>query len=221
MAAVLPWLHRRLVTAPEQTPRRLVYVLPARSLADQTAAVIRTWLDRLGLADQVGLHLLAGGAVQDGRWRRHPESTAILVGTQDVLLSRALMRGFADDRRMAAVSYGLLHNDAQWVFDELHLFGPAVATGVRLQRLREQLGTAAPTRTLWMSSTWDANGPDGSVVRVSPPTVAPHGGSGGWSSRPSATSSSWCVPCSTPTSPAPGPSPCSTPWSAPAPSTGR
>lgn len=169
VAAVLPWLHRRLVTDPDRTPRRLVYVLPARSLADRTADRIREWLDRLGLADEVGLHLLAGGSVQDGSWRRHPERTAILVGTQDLLLSRALMRGFADNRRMAAVSYGLLHNDAQWVFDELHLFGPALATGVRLQRLRERLGTAAPTHTLWMSSTWDANGPnepDGRVLRV-------------------------------------------------------
>ncbi|MEY9962737.1 CRISPR-associated endonuclease/helicase Cas3 [Streptacidiphilus sp. MAP12-16] len=159
VAAVLPWLYRRLVSAPERTPRRLVYVLPLHSLADQTFARVGEWLDRLGRADEVGLHLLTGGSAQDGLWRRRPERTAILVGTHDMLLSRALMRGFADSQEMAPVSYGLLHTDTQWVFDEMHLLGPALPTSVQLQRLRDLLGTSAPTRTMWMSSTWDPNGP--------------------------------------------------------------
>ncbi|MGW2254727.1 type I-G CRISPR-associated helicase/endonuclease Cas3g [Kitasatospora sp. NPDC001660] len=151
-AAVLPWLHRRLVGAPGDTPRRLVLVLPRHSLADQTLVRVRGWLDRLGLLGEVGLHLLAGGAAQDGGWRRNPERTAVLIGTHDLVLSRALMRGHADWRPMAPVSYGLLHNDAQWVFDELLLLGPALRTSVRLQMLRDQLGTTAATRTMWMSS---------------------------------------------------------------------
>jgi CRISPR-associated endonuclease/helicase Cas3 len=155
VAAVLPWLYRRLVSAPDRTPRRLVYVLPQHSLADQTFARIGEWLDRLARADEVGLHLIAGASAQAGRWRRHPEQTAILVGTHDMLLSRALMRGFADSGQMAPVSYGLLHTDTQWVFDEMHLLGAGLATSVQLQRLRDELGTPAPTATMWMSSTWD------------------------------------------------------------------
>ncbi|WP_344664888.1 CRISPR-associated endonuclease Cas3'' [Catenulispora yoronensis] len=83
---------------------------------------------------------------------RHPERTAILVGTHDLLLSRALMRGFAGSRRIAPVEYGLLNNDAQWVFDGVERLGPGLATSVRLQRMRDAMGTVAPTASLWMSS---------------------------------------------------------------------
>ncbi|MCW2915906.1 MAG: hypothetical protein JWN52_3974 [Actinomycetia bacterium] len=166
VAAVLPWLYRRLVSAPEQTPRRLVYVLPQHSLAEQTFARVGEWLDRLGCAEEVGLHLLAGGSAREGAWRRHPERVAIVVGTHDMLVSRALMRGFADWQGMAPVSYGLLHTDTQWVFDEMHLLGPALPTSVQLQRLRVLLGTAAPTRTMWMSSTWDPTGPESPLSLV-------------------------------------------------------
>ncbi|GAA1974562.1 CRISPR-associated endonuclease Cas3'' [Catenulispora subtropica] len=152
--AVLPWLFRRLVCAPESTPRRLVYVLPAHSLPEHVFARIGGWLDRLGRAGEVGVHLLAG-AVRDSGWLRHPERTAILVGAHDLLLSRALMRGFADSRRTAPVAYGLLHNDAQWVFDTAHLLGPGLPTSVLMQRMRDALGTSAPTATLWMSSAQD------------------------------------------------------------------
>ncbi|NUU25015.1 MAG: CRISPR-associated endonuclease Cas3'' [Streptomycetaceae bacterium] len=158
-AAVLAWLYRRLVSAAEVTPRRLAYVLPQGSLADQTHARIAAWLHRLGHADEVGLHLLAGPESQDGTWRRHPERTAILVGTHDVLLSRALMRGFADARTMAPVSFGLLNTDTHWVFDEMHLLGPGLPTSERLQSLRESLGTTAPTGSTWMSSTGDGGAP--------------------------------------------------------------
>ncbi|MDI2125519.1 type I-G CRISPR-associated helicase/endonuclease Cas3g [Yinghuangia seranimata] len=156
-AAVLAWLYRRLVSAPEETPRRLAYVLPQGGLADQTHTRIAEWLRRLGYADEVDLHLLAGPESQNGTWRRYPERTAILVGTHDVLLSRALMRGFADSRTMAPVSFGLLNTDTHWVFDEMHLLGPGLPTSTQLQSLRESLGTTAPTHSTWMSSTRDGD----------------------------------------------------------------
>ncbi|MFF4341912.1 CRISPR-associated endonuclease Cas3'' [Kitasatospora sp. NPDC001540] len=157
--AVLAWLYRRTVSAPGATPRRLVYVLPQGSFADWTHARIGEWLARLGLAQQVDLHLLTGPDGLNGAWRRHPERTAVLVGTHDVLLSRALMRGFADSRTMAPVSFALLHNDAHWVFDEAPLLGPGLATGERLQALREELGTTAPTGSTWMSAVGDGTAP--------------------------------------------------------------
>lgn len=163
VAGVLPWLYRRLVSAPESTPRRLVYVLPAPSLAEQTLARAGEWLERLGYSSRVGLHLLAGAAAQGGAWRRRPEQTAILVGTHEMLLSRALMRGFADWAGMAPVSFALLHTDTQWVFDEAPLLGPALATGLRLQQLRDRFGTPAPTASMWMSASGD---PAGLLPRV-------------------------------------------------------
>jgi CRISPR-associated endonuclease/helicase Cas3 len=161
-AAVLAWLYRRLISAPETTPRRLAYVLPQGSLADPTHARIADWLHRLGCADEVDLHLLAGPDAQNGTWRRHPERTAILVGTHDGLLSRALLRGFADARTMAPVSFGLLNADTHWVFDEMRLMGPGLPTSERLQSLRDSFGTVVPTSSTWMSSVGgggDAKGP--------------------------------------------------------------
>lgn len=176
-AAVLPWLFGRLVDAPESTPRRLIYVLPANSLPEQVFARIRGWLDRLGRRDEVGTYLLAG-AVRDGGWLRHPERTAILVGTHDLLLSRALMRGFADSRRIAPVAYGLLHNDARWVFDGSDRFGPGLATSIRLQEMRDELGTFAPTASLWMSasqgSTIGRPLPAGDIGDLAQAVVAAH-----------------------------------------------
>ncbi|WP_212823144.1 CRISPR-associated endonuclease Cas3'' [Catellatospora sp. TT07R-123] len=156
-AAVLAWLYRRLIAAPESTPRRLVYVLPQHSLPDQLHDRIGQWLARLGRADEVGLH-----PITDGAWRRRPERTAILVGTHDLLLSRALMRGYGDATALAPVSYALLHTDTQWVVDEADLLGPALPTTVALQRLRDEVGTPSPTGTMWMSS--DASLP--SVRRI-------------------------------------------------------
>jgi CRISPR-associated endonuclease/helicase Cas3 len=153
-SAVLPWLYRRMVSAPEGTPRRLVYVLPVNGPAEETFARIDAWLARLGPAFDVGLHLMAGPS-RDAGWQRRPERTAIVVGTQDLLLSKALMRGFGDARQSAPVSFGLLNNDAQWVFDDAHRLGPGLATSVELQRLRDLLGTSVPTRSMWMSPARD------------------------------------------------------------------
>ena len=105
-AVVLAWLWKR-ATAPETTPRRLVYCLPMRTLADQTHRNATGWLGRLApLAGQsVGelpdadrdVHLLMGGE-DESPWYEHPERAAIVIGTQDMLISRALMRGYAMSR---------------------------------------------------------------------------------------------------------------------------
>jgi CRISPR-associated endonuclease/helicase Cas3 len=146
---VLGWAWRRLVR-PHDTPRRLVYCLPVRSLVDQTAREAVAWMAKLGL--DVPVHLMLGGAV-DQSWEDQPDRPAILIGTQDQLLSRALNRGYAMSRFRWPVHFALLHNDAQWVFDETQLMGVGLSTSAQLQALREQLGTALPARSLWMSAT--------------------------------------------------------------------
>ncbi len=152
---VLGWLWRRRFGSPEQrsaTPRRLVFCLPMRTLVDQTEHVTRQWVERLGLGAEVGVHSLQGGAV-DATFDDGPERDAVLVGTQDQLLSRALNRGFGMSRFRWPVHFAWLHSDALWVMDEVQLMGVGVSTAAQLQAFRDQLGSAFPSRTLWMSAT--------------------------------------------------------------------
>ncbi len=155
-AAVLGWLYRRRFHPDagdrRAAPRRLVYCLPMRVLVEQTVAAAREWVERLGLAADVGIFQLMGGAVEDD-WVRHPEREAILVGTMDMLLSRAMNRGFAASRFRWPIEYGLLNNDCLWVLDEVQLMGNGLATSAQLAAFRQILGTARPCPSLWMSAT--------------------------------------------------------------------
>ena len=154
-AVVLGWLWRRRFAAPElraQTPRRLVFCLPMRTLVDQTEAVARGWLSNLGLSREVAVHALQGGAI-DAAWDDAPESDAILIGTQDQLLSRALNRGYGMSRFRWAVHFAWLNNDALWVMDEVQLMGVGLSTSAQLQGLREALKVTRPVHTIWMSAT--------------------------------------------------------------------
>ncbi|MEX1027447.1 MAG: CRISPR-associated helicase Cas3', partial [Candidatus Paceibacterota bacterium] len=161
--AVLGWLYRRRFhskgSVRQATPRRLVYCLPMRTLVEQTYDAASTWLRNLELADVasggVAVHLLMGGT-DDGRWYEHPERDAILIGTQDMLLSRALNRGYAVSRYAWPVQYALLNNDCQWVLDETQLMGVGLTTSAQLAGLREKLQTFGNCPTMWMSATLDA-----------------------------------------------------------------
>ncbi len=153
-AVVLSWFWRR-VRMPDQTPRRLVYCLPMRSLVDQTAESVRSWLRALGDVAPIkekNVHVLMGG-FDSTRWELEPENPAVLVGTQDLLLSRALMRGYAMSRYRWSVDFALLHNDSQWVFDEVQLMHSGLATSTQLEGFRQTLETASPSRSLWVSAT--------------------------------------------------------------------
>lgn len=154
--AVLGWLWRRrhhpAAAVRAATPRRLVFCLPMRTLVEQTHRVTQGWLERLGLAHDVALHAMLGGAV-DERWQEHPEREAIIVGTQDQLLSRALNRGYAMSRYRWPVHFALLNNDCLWILDEVQLMGVGSSTSAQLQGLRDRLGTSAPTASIWMSAT--------------------------------------------------------------------
>jgi CRISPR-associated endonuclease/helicase Cas3 len=153
--AVLGWLWRRRFHADAEvraaTPRRLVFCLPMRTLVEQSERVTRGWLERLGLND-IGLHTLLGGAV-DQSWEDHPERDAILIGTQDQLLSRALNRGYAMSRYRWPVHFALLNNDCLWILDEIQLMGVGASTSAQLEAFRSLLGTAAPSASIWMSAT--------------------------------------------------------------------
>lgn len=160
-AVVLGWLWR-LRSAPDATPRRLVYCLPMRTLVEQTATAAAGWLrclEAAGLGDGLpdaaeDVHVLLGG-FDEPKWYLRPERPAILIGTQDMLISRALMRGYAMGRFRWPVDFALLHNDAQWVFDEVQSMGAALPTSAQLEAFRRQSGSARPARSLWLSATLD------------------------------------------------------------------
>ncbi|WP_406696220.1 DEAD/DEAH box helicase [Singulisphaera sp. Ch08] len=153
-AAVLGWLWRRHFAdevVRRATPRRLVYCLPMRVLVDQSIREAKKWLGNLKFHD-TRISILMGGAEKD-EWFLEPERSAILIGTQDMLLSRALNRGYAASRFHWPIDFGLLNNDCLWVFDEPQLMGNGVATSAQLAGLRASLGTVAPCSSLWMSAT--------------------------------------------------------------------
>lgn len=147
--AVLGWLWRYFHSG-KPTPRRLVYCLPMRVLVEQSAREAEKWIANLKL--DVPVHVLMGG-VDTEDWFLHPEKPAVLIGTQDMLLSRALNRGYAASRFHWPIDFGLLNNDCLWVFDEPQLMAGGVSTSAQLAGLRKQLNTFGNCPSVWMSAT--------------------------------------------------------------------
>ena len=152
------WLWRRL-KSPQSVGRRLVYCLPMRTLVEQTAKVACDAMERLeqadaNLKDRFAVHVLMGGEVAVD-WDALPEREAIIIGTQDMLLSRALNRGYALSTARFPLPFGLLNNDCLWVFDEIQLMGDALATSSQLAAFREKFGAFGASRSVWMSATLD------------------------------------------------------------------
>ena len=97
------------------------------------------------------------GGEDSGDWDIHPEREAILIGTQDMLLSRALNRGYGMSRYRWPMHFGLLNNDALWVMDETQLMGVTVETSAQLDgfRNRPEWSPVGTCPTWWMSATLD------------------------------------------------------------------
>ena len=152
-AVVLAWTWNRVLKHREDWPSRLVYCLPMRTLVEQTHRNVARWLCKLGLADEVGVHVLMGGETASN-WDIHPERYAVLVGTQDMLLSRALNRGYGMSRYRWPMHFGLLNNDCLWVMDEVQLMGPGLWTSAQLDWMRgDRFKSVKPCATWWMSAT--------------------------------------------------------------------
>lgn len=150
------WLWRRL-HSPSGVGRRLVYCLPMRTLVEQTSGEAQKAIDALEKAEMVkagrfSVHVLLGGDV-DNEWEAYPERESIIIGTQDMLLSRALNRGYGMSRYKWPVHFALLNNDCLWVFDEVQLFGDGLPTTTQLAAFREEFATFGAVRSLWMSAT--------------------------------------------------------------------
>lgn len=157
-AVTLAWVWKRRIQHDPNTPRRLIWCLPMRVLVEQTHREICRWMKNLDQAGEPGdgkvsVHLLMGGAEDVKTWAEHPEEDMILIGTQDMLLSRALMRGYGMSRYQWPVHFAFLHNDALWVFDEIQLMGAGLPTSAQLEAFRRNLPLSKNSRTLWVSAT--------------------------------------------------------------------
>ena len=139
---------------PGGTPRRLVYALPQRSLVEQVAGEAGRWLANLGLAGEVALHVVMGGAGESQRqWRLDMHKPAIVVGTVDSLVSKALNRGYGIGRAAYPIDFALVTNGAHWVIDEIQLCPESTTTLRQLAAFARTFRTAEPFGLTCMSAT--------------------------------------------------------------------
>lgn len=187
LGVLLAWAFNRLQRHDEDWPRRLVWCLPMRVLVEQTEAEVAAVLDRLGILfrpggerrGKVAVHRLLGGA-GSADYHLWPEECAVVVGTQDMLLSRALNRGYAAPRARWPMEFGLLNQDALWVLDEVQLMDVGLATSAQLQAYRREDGAKAidetrHCRSWWMSATlqpnWLNSGDTTNMLAALPPAI--------------------------------------------------
>lgn len=158
LGVLLAWLYQRQTVSDSKWPRRLVWCLPMRTLVEQTAREAKNAVERAGLTEQVDIHCLMGG-IDEADWYSNPERPAVLVGTQDMLLSRALNRGYAMGRAAWPRAFGLINSDTLWVMDEVQLMGVGLTTSAQIQSFWETTAqknqdvTLFPRATWWMSAT--------------------------------------------------------------------
>ncbi len=148
------WIFHRIICQDANWPRRLVWCLPMRVLVEQTVQVAEQLTEQLAGIDRPSIHVVMGGE-GSGEWFLHPERPAIIIGTQDMLLSRALNRGYACARARWPTEFGLLNQDSLWVMDEVQLMDVGLATSAQLQAYRDLDRTKhlRPCYTWWMSAT--------------------------------------------------------------------
>jgi CRISPR-associated endonuclease/helicase Cas3 len=148
------WSFHRVGHADDLWPRRLIWSLPMRALVEQTEHVARELASRMPTGQRPEVYVAMGGE-DAAEWYLYPEHPAIIIGTQDMLLSRALNRGYASPRARWPMEFGMLNHDALWVMDEVQLMDVGLATSAQLQAFREQDRTRRlrPCYTWWMSAT--------------------------------------------------------------------
>ncbi|MDE0152342.1 MAG: CRISPR-associated helicase Cas3' [Gammaproteobacteria bacterium] len=161
----MAWLYKRgwrkggqIADIDEATPRRLIWCLPMRVLVEQTQENICEWLQNLNILGNAGegkisVHLLMGSEPNLKTWAEHPEEDMVLIGTQDMLLSRALMRGYGMSRYQWPIHFALLHNDCLWAFDEVQLMGAGLTSSAQLEAFRRKFPLAKSSHSIWLSAT--------------------------------------------------------------------
>lgn len=191
-AVVMAWLWNRIALNRPDWPRRLVYCLPMRTLVEQTRDNVQGWIaDLRQAADKLELSqnarsdltwlrehspvvLMGGEEKQD--WDLRPEKPAVLIGTQDMLLSRALNRGYGMSRFRWPMHFALLNNDCLWILDETQLMGSGLWTTAQLDWMRQdRFQSFKPCVSWWMSATLGGKfleTQDRSAAKIPAPEIA-------------------------------------------------
>lgn len=139
-SAMTVWLLARALADEDYRkliPRRLVYVVDRRAVVDQATAEaekLRDWLDqdgaaadikaRLGVWQSLAISTLRGQHLDNKEWLADPATSAIVVGTVDMVGSRLLFSGYGLSSKMRPYHAGLLGVDTLVVLDEAHLVPP-------------------------------------------------------------------------------------------------
>ena len=166
-AVVMAWLWNRVILGRNDWPRRLVYCLPMRALVEQTEDNVNQWIEKLAprlpenpdlqhLSNHSPVVLMGGEELNRSKreWDIYPEKPAILIGTQDMLLSRALNRGYGMSRFRWPMHFALLNNDCLWILDETQLMGSGLWTTAQLDWMRQdRFQSFKPCVSWWMSAT--------------------------------------------------------------------
>ena len=129
---ILAWLWLR-IHGPDnskRTPRRLIYALPQGSVIEPAALAVRGWLARLELGDSVGLHVTMGSySLSAGPdWREDMHQPAIVIGTTEYLVSKALNRALGLGAGLWPIDFALVTNGAHWIIHESRLSEQAAST---------------------------------------------------------------------------------------------
>jgi CRISPR-associated endonuclease/helicase Cas3 len=148
--SIIPWLYGHTIGI--SSTARLAYALPNRSLVDQVYENTRSVV--LAAGSPIKVYCLKGGFIEHG-FEQDLTQPAILVGTQDQLLSRALNRGFGVSWAQRPLHCAALSNDCRWVLDEIQLTGVAYSTLVQLYKHWQERGTFGRCELCLMSATFD------------------------------------------------------------------
>lgn len=135
--SVIPIWLISLASAPENVPRRLVYVVNRRTVVDQASDEVikmrkkleslpdlRHCLASLCAADcneSLAISTLRGQFADNGEWSADPARPAVIVGTVDMIGSRLLFNGYGQGYRHRPLHAGFLAQDTLLIHDEAHL----------------------------------------------------------------------------------------------------
>lgn len=180
------WLASRALGSP--VPRRLVYVVDRRAVADQATTeaerlavnlaamldggvgpdVAKVWRSKLGLqpGEKLPISTLRGQYADNRLWLENPARSAIVVGTVDMIGSRMLFEGYGVSPRSRSVHAALIANDTLVVLDEAHLVPPFHELVREVGRFRRP-APVPEMRFMALSATGSA-GNNESVFRIQP-----------------------------------------------------
>lgn len=126
--AVVPWLYGH--RCQQDVPSRLIYGLPTRSLVDQVHFNIGKLVAASGL--DISVYCLKGGLIEHG-YEDRIVGKAVIVGTQDQLLTRALNRGYSvpwsqRPKQESEKNWGRCNGNQPHLHITFASFGPKAAT---------------------------------------------------------------------------------------------